>query len=153
MIENDADFDVESGFWVELFVDPPSAPKINSIAGQHGHGAFWYVPDLGAHQTLSLAIEDADSRYSDFGGRFSPGRHEVYAYVDAYNTEGEIGLVLEVDETNNLLGPLLVEFGSDSDDNGSHSRASLPGEILSRLMEGLERFLAQLRDYIGSAHS
>jgi len=35
--------------------------------------------------------------------------HSVYVLADAYHTEGETGLVLESDESNNLLGPISVE--------------------------------------------
>lgn len=153
VIRNDSGVDVQDGFWVELSVDPPDVPRINSVAGQDGQAAFWYVPGLGAHETLSLALEDADNRYSTFEGRLSAGRHEIYAYVDAYNSEGEVGLVSEVDETNNLLGPLIVERERASDENRSDSVRPLPGEILRLLVQRLERFLAQLREHVGSRRS
>jgi hypothetical protein len=150
VIRNDAGVEVQNGFWVELLVNPPGVPSVNSIAGQ---GAFWYVPGIGARETLTLALEDADRRYSDFDGRFPPGRHEVYAYVDAYNTEGEVGLVSEIDETNNLLGPMIVEVGRGSDENGTDSMSSFPTDVLRRFLEHLERLLAQLRQYMGSSGS
>ena len=149
-IRNDSGVDVENGFWVELFVDPPRVPSINSIAGP---GVFWYVPGLGALESLSLGLEDADSRYSSFGGRFSAGRHEVYAYVDAYNSEGEVGLVSELDEANNLLGPSIVEIRRESDENSSEPTSIVPREILRFFLQSLERLLDQLRQYVGSPKS
>ncbi len=153
VIKNDTHVDVENGFWVELFVDPPIVPSINSIAAQDGRGAFWYVPGLAAHETLSLDLEDADSRYSDFTGRLSAGRHEIYAYVDAYNSEGQIGLVSELDETNNLLGPLTIEVRQGSDESGSGSTDFLPWDILRLLVQRWESFVTQLREYVYSPQS
>ena len=150
VIENRADVDAQNGFWVELFVDPQAVPTINSIADQ---GALWYVAGLSAHETLSLDLEEADGRYRSFDGCFSTGRHKVYAYVDAYDSKGEVGLVSELDEANNLLGPLIVEIGPGSDESSPDSTSSVLGEILSLLLRGLDRFLAQLRAYEGSPQS
>lgn len=150
VIENDASVDTASGFWVQLFVDPPAVPGMNSISVQDGEGALWYIPGLGAQEVLSLALEEADSRYSNFGGRLSEGRHEVFAYVDAYNPEGEVGLVSEVDETNNMLGPLVVEIGREADGYDGGSTKSVPREILDLFLQRLVRLLAQLRQHVGS---
>lgn len=149
-IENQAGVDAENGFWVELFVDPPTVPSINSIAMQDGEGAFWYVPRLAGHETLGLLLEDADGRYSNLGGSFSAGRHELYAYVDAYNSEGEIGLVLEANESNNVLGPLIVDVGQGSDGDGPDPEGTGPVQTLRLLVERVGRFLQLLRDYVAS---
>ncbi|TKJ31585.1 MAG: hypothetical protein CEE40_00755 [Chloroflexi bacterium B3_Chlor] len=149
-IENQAGVDAENGFWVELFVDPPTVPSINSIAVQDGEGAFWYVSGLAGQQPLGLSLEDADDRYSNFGGSFSAGRHELYAYVDAYNSEGEIGLVLEADESNNVLGPLIVDIGQGSGGDGSDPMGSGPVQTLRLFVERVGRFLELLRDYVAS---
>lgn len=150
-IINDAGVDVQQGFWVELFVDPQTLPSINSVAGQGGPGAFWYVPCLGAHETLTLTEEAADTRYTTFEGDLPAGRHEIYAYVDAYNSEGEVGLVSELDETNNLLGPVTVDIGPASADTPDIPAGFRPGQVVRLFLEGIERLLAQLRLYARSS--
>jgi hypothetical protein len=149
-IGNHAGVEIATGFWVELFVDPPTVPTINSIAMVDGVGAFWYVPRLGAHELLSLTLEDVDGRYTNFGGSLPAGRHELYAYADAYNPEGEAGLVSEVDEANNLLGPVTVQIGDESDGNGSEPATQGAAQALRAFLERLEGLLAVLRRYVGS---
>lgn len=147
-IENGAAAGVENGFWVELFVDPSRVPTVNSIAGQAGEGVFWYVPGLDGYETMGLSLDNADHRYTTFDGFLPSGRHELYAYVDAYNSEGEVGLVCEADESNNALGPVIVEIGRDSEQAHADART-----ILRRLAQELETFLARLREYLGSQQS
>jgi len=149
-ISNQAGVDVENGFWVELFVDPPTVPRVNSIAVADGIGAFWYVPSLGAHELLILSLGDVDERYSNFGGSFSAGRHELYAYVDAYSPEGEAGLVSEFDEANNLLGPLIVEIGDGSGGDGAEPATQDAAQVLRVFLERLEELLALLREAVQS---
>lgn len=149
-IENKAPVGTENGFWVELFVDPSVVPTINSLAGQRDEGAFWYVSGLAAEETLSLSLQDADERYTSFSGDLTAGSHELYAYVDVYNSEGEMGLVLELDETNNVFGPLIVEVGQESDDEGSGSTAPDLAEMLSSVVQQVERLLAWLREHVAS---
>lgn len=147
-VGNQGGVDVESGFWVELFVDPPALPNINYVAVADGVGAFWYAPRIGAHESLDLSLQGVDERYSNFGGSFSTGRHQLYAYVDAYNPEGEAGLVSELDETNNLFGPVTVEIGDGSDGNGSVPASRGAEQALRLFLERLERLLAMLRTYV-----
>ncbi len=149
-IGNQAAVDVENGFWVELFVDPPALPSINYVAVADGIGAFWYAPGIGPHELLDLSLQDVDERYSNFGGSFSTGRHQLYAYVDAYNPEGEAGLVSELDEANNLFGPVTVEIGDGSDGDGSEPASRGAGQALRVFLERLERLLAMLRTYVKS---
>jgi hypothetical protein len=118
-IRNDGQADVTSGFWVEFFVDPTVVPTVNTVVDSAGHGALWYVPDLAVQEAKTLSLQGADDRYSNFDGYLSSGRHELYVYVDAYNTEGEAGLVREADESNNLLGPLVVDVGEPDGSDGT----------------------------------
>ena len=143
-IRNDGSVEAANGFWVELFIDPPKVPTVNTVFVPEGHGALWYVPRLAAGETLTLSLEEMDDRYSNFVGRFSAGRHELYVYVDAYNTEGEVGLVAEADEGNNLHGPLILEVGAGSHD-GSEPAKSGPSELLWLVIRRLEQFLRALR--------
>jgi hypothetical protein len=145
-IRNEGLTDASDGFWVELFVDPEVSPSVNSVAVGESEGVLWYVPSLEAGSTMSLSLEDADDRYSSFDGRLSIGRHEFYVYVDAYNTEGEVGLVAEADESNNLLGPLVVEIAQGSPDGTTEPSNSRPGEVLRALMRRLEELLVLLRE-------
>jgi hypothetical protein len=145
-IRNDGVSDTGNGFWVELFVDPEKTPSVNSVAVGESEGALWYVPALAAGSTTSLSLEDADDRYSSFDGRLSIGRHELYVYVDAYNTEGEVGLVAEADESNNLLGPLVVEIAQGSPDGTTEPSKSGPGEVLRALMRRLDELFTLLRE-------
>jgi len=145
-IRNDGSVEVANGFWVGLSVDPATPPTVNSVAVLEGQGALWYVPRLNAHESRTLSMKDLDDRYSTFSGRLSEGRHELYVYVDAYNMEGEVGLVAESDESNNLLGPLVVEVGGQSDDGGSEPEPSGPGEFLRQLIQRLEGFLRMFRE-------
>ncbi|NIN68182.1 MAG: hypothetical protein GTO63_26430 [Anaerolineae bacterium] len=149
-IGNRARVEIATGFWVELFVDPPTVPTINSIAVADGVGAFWYVPSLGAQESLSLSLEDVDGRYTNFGGSLPTGRHELYAYADAYNPEGEAGLVSEVDEANNLVGPVIVQIGDGSDADGSEPVTQGAAQALRIFLDRLEGLLAVLRRYVGS---
>ena len=145
-VRNDGSVEVANGFWVGLSVDPATPPTVNSVAVLEGQGALWYVPGLAAHEARTLSLEDVDDRYSTFSGRLSAGEHELYVYVDVYNTEGEVGLVAESDESNNLLGPLVVEIGGQSDDGGSEPEPSGPGELLRQLIQRLEGFLKAFRE-------
>ncbi|HUS70763.1 MAG TPA: N-acetylmuramoyl-L-alanine amidase [Anaerolineae bacterium] len=142
-LRNDGVADVADGFWVEFFVDPRTAPAINSVVGAEGHGVLWYVPSLAAGESRTLSLEGADARYTSFDGRLSAGNHNLYVYVDAYHTEGEVGLVVESDESNNLMGPLVVEVGEPSDGG-----ASGPAEFIRLLIGRLEELLRVLRGQV-----
>jgi hypothetical protein len=146
MIRNDSLFDVTTGFWVELFVDPDTVPTVNSVGALDTGGALWYVSALAAGSTAALSLEEADQRYTSFSGVLSTGRHKVYVYVDAYNTEGEVGLVAEADETNNLLGPLIVETGPGAGEGPDEPAQSGPAELVARLIKRFEEFLNLLRE-------
>ena len=147
-IRNDGAAEATDGFWVGFFVDPPTVPTVNAVVDTVGHGALWYVPGLAAQEVKTLSLENADNRYSTFDGRLSPGRHELYVYVDAYNTEGEAGLVVEADESNNLLGPLVVEVGEPADDDGSTPVKPGPAEWLRLLIGRLGDLLRVLKERV-----
>jgi hypothetical protein len=145
-IQNDAPVDVSNGFWVGLSVDPANSPAVNSVAVHEGQRALWYVPRLPAHEARTLSSSDMDDRYSNFSGRLSQGRHQLYVYVDAYNLEGEVGLVAESDEGNNLLGPLVVEVGPQSGDGEPAPTPAGPVEFLRLLIQRLEGYLSVFRE-------
>jgi hypothetical protein len=144
-IRNDGAADAVNGFWVELFVDPHDIPTVNSVVLPQRQGALWYVSDLSASTAMSLTLEGVDHRYSNLDGRFSSGRHQLYAIVDAYNTHGNAGLVAEEDESNNVLGPLQVEMGGATDDS-SEPPTTGPGQGVWSLLRRLDALLRLLRE-------
>ncbi|MDH4207599.1 MAG: N-acetylmuramoyl-L-alanine amidase, partial [Anaerolineae bacterium] len=144
-IRNDGAAEAATGFWIELFVDPADVPAVNSVVVPQGEGALWYVPGLAAGAAQTLSLGDVDERYSNFTGSFCSGRHELYAIVDAYNTEGKAGLVAEADEDNNVLGPLVVDIGVPG--SGAAEPVSPdPGELVLRLLQRVRTVMALLRD-------
>jgi hypothetical protein len=145
-IRNEGLSDAESGFWVELFIDPETTPKLNSTIVGEAEGVLWYVPGLPSGDTTTLGLDEADERYTNFSGQLPAGRHQFYVYVDAYNTEGQVGLVAEGDESNNLLGPLVVETGQGSPDGGSEPSSPGPGGVVSMLIKRLGELLRLLRE-------
>jgi hypothetical protein len=142
-IRNDGAADVADGFWVEFFVDPRTAPAINSVVDSQGQGVLWYVSSLAAGESMTLSLEGADARYTTFDGRLGTGSHNLYVYVDAYDTEGEVGLVVESNESNNLMGPLVVEVG-ETPQGGT----SGPAEFVRLLIARLEELLRVLRGQV-----
>jgi hypothetical protein len=144
-IRNDGAAEVSNGFWVQLFVDPADVPAVNSVIVPQGEGALWYAPCLSAGAAESLSLGDVDHRYSNFSGSFSSGRHELYAIVDAYNTEGNVGLVTEADESNNLLGPLVVDVGVPGNGGAEPARPDA-GELVLLLLQRLQMIMALLRE-------
>jgi hypothetical protein len=145
-IRNEGLSDARSGFWVELFMDPETTPTLNSTIVGEAEGVLWYVPGLLAGEAVSLGLGEADERYTNFSGQLPPGRHQFYVYVDAYNTEGQVGLVAEGDESNNLLGPLVVETGQGSPDGGSEPSSPGSGNVVSLLIQRLAELLRLLRE-------
>jgi hypothetical protein len=54
--------------------------------------------------------------------------------------------VAEADESNNLLGPLVVEIAQGSPDGTTEPSNSRPGEVLRALIRRLEELLVLLRE-------
>jgi len=98
-----------TGFWVQLYLNPRTTPYVNSIASQLGTGLFWYVDGLAPGEEITLISSQPYPLHGNYPGHLASGMHSVYVLADAYHTEGETGLVLESDESNNLLGPISVE--------------------------------------------
>jgi hypothetical protein len=102
------------GFWVQLYLDPKVTPYVNSVASQLGVGLFWYVDGLTPGEEITLISSEPYPLHGNYPGHLASGMHSVYVLVDAYHTEGETGLVLESDESNNLLGPISLETTGSS---------------------------------------
>ncbi len=115
-IRNNGPSQVAGGYWVDLYLNPSSPVGLNVLWHQVSiRGYAWYVSEsLGVGETLVLSTKvpryppDASSHYSywpgDLGGLANP---QLWAMVDSWGTPPD-GAVLEVDETNNILGPVAV---------------------------------------------
>ena len=90
---------------------------------------------------MTETAQEAEERYTDFVGTFAPGSHELYLYVDAYNPGVEEGLVVESEEGNNLLGPIVIKVG------GEESPSS--GDALQVLLKELLEILGRWFDALG----
>jgi hypothetical protein len=94
-----------NNFWIDLYVDPPSAP------GVLDHGELqWSVQgadfQVGVPQTLSGIYT------------FSGPSHQLYAQIDSDNT------VVEMDESNNVFGPQTLPV------SGSRSAEPTPAPLV-----------------------
>jgi len=114
-------------FWVDVYFNPnPAPPGVNqpwqSIAPA---GANWGVTTrLNPGQSLTLVTGGA--YYVDGSGAFPAGAN-VYAYVDSINYATATGNILETNEGNNVLGPVISTAGSGKVASGSLSApAGLP---------------------------
>jgi len=135
------------GFWTGLYIDPREPPFVNSVGTEPGGGLFWYTPGLEAGEAITLAAQEAEERYTDFVGTFAPGSHELYVYVDAYNPGVETGLVVESEEGNNLLGPVVIEVSGEETSPGEEN--PLPGDALRALLKELLEILGRWFDSLG----
>ncbi|MFQ6001661.1 MAG: CARDB domain-containing protein, partial [Anaerolineae bacterium] len=134
------------GFWTGLYIDPQEPPFVNSVSTEVGSGLFWYIPGLEAGEAITLTAEEVEERHSDFIGAFAPGRHELYLYVDAYNPGVEEGLVVESEEGNNLLGPIVIRVGGEETSPQEENR---PEDALRALLKGLLEILGRWFDSLG----
>ena len=95
-----------------MYFNPnPAPPPINkpwdTIAS---HGANWGVTaTLNPGESLTLVTGGA---YYDDGSSSFPVGADVYAYVDSVNYATTYGNILESNEDNNVLGPVVSVAGS-----------------------------------------
>jgi hypothetical protein len=117
-IRNNGPAPVSNAFWVDLYIDPTSAPvRVNQQWSDIGsRGATWGVANnalpLASGASLTLTVDDAfyQSSLSNLGGAIAAGT-QLYAQVDSYNPNNANGAVLERHEDggqgyNNILGPV-----------------------------------------------
>ncbi|MEM7342836.1 MAG: S8 family peptidase [Chloroflexota bacterium] len=108
-IKNQGSTPVTDGFWVDLYIDPSSAP---TSANQHwfdlaSQGLVWGVTTpVAPGQTLTLTIGDSyySTIYSTFSGSIAAGT-PIYVKVDSVNLNTTYGGVIESNEGNNIFGP------------------------------------------------
>ncbi|MFP4396044.1 MAG: right-handed parallel beta-helix repeat-containing protein [Anaerolineales bacterium] len=125
-IQNQGGGPVEAGFWVDVYIDPDTAPQaVNEIWPYVGdYGLVWgitsdWLPML-AGETMTLTVGDE---------HYFPTRSNVawplavdtplYAQVDSANPATTYGAVLEIHEIlgrpyNNILGPVSSVAGARS---------------------------------------
>lgn len=128
------------GFWTGLYIDPQEPPFVNYVNAEEEKGLFWYIPGLEAGEAITFTAQDAEEQHSDFAGTFTPGNHELYLYVDAFNPGVEEGLVVESEEGNNLLGPVVINVGGEE---------TSPQEEDTRPRDALRALLRELLEILG----
>ncbi len=115
VIANHGQAPVVDDFWVDVYIDPDSAPSaVNQIwPNLADAGLVWGVTkDIGAGETLTLTIGGPYylSDYSQVTWPLTAGT-PVYAQVDSANEDTLYGAVLETheitgDEYDNIIGPV-----------------------------------------------
>ena len=96
-------------FWVDLYVNPGSTPKLNQewheIASS---GVAWGVTQaLAPGQTVVLTLSSPYYEAAESNPIF-PANATIYAFADSIHDATSNGNVIELDETNNLGGPVTV---------------------------------------------
>ena len=125
-IQNQGDGPVEAGFWVDVYIDPDTAPQaVNEIWPYVGdYGLVWGITGdrlpLMAGEMMTLTVGD---------DHYFPTRSNVtwplavgtllYAQVDSANPNTTYGAVLEIHEIldlpyNNIVGPISSVAGMRS---------------------------------------
>jgi hypothetical protein len=109
-IRNLGSSDVPYPFWVDLYVDPNPPPQ--------GHGDLWDPPrcvyggawkitaGVPAYGVVTVTTNQFSPSYSIWPDTLPSGSHVLYAQADAYG--GELGMVYEDNEDNNLFGPIPI---------------------------------------------
>jgi uncharacterized repeat protein (TIGR01451 family) len=111
-IRNNGPAPVTEDFWVDLYLDPSRVPAVGDLWNDLcSVGKAWYIRDTidpGAEYTLDTRWPDdplnPDARYSVWPEKLPAGAHELYALADSYWPP--VGLVIERNESNNLMGPV-----------------------------------------------
>lgn len=107
-------------FWVDLYDNPTSPPEeANQIWNwlcpgpvEECYGIAWYVEEgLEPGESIQLSSltgwEEPQTHWT--GGFVTPGRHDIYAFVDSWNRTVWYGAVLEQNEgVDNQYGPVVV---------------------------------------------
>lgn len=99
-----------SAFWVDLYINPSSAPTTtnqawNTLCGLNPcYGIAWYVPNgLAPGQSITLTSTAGSYAVGStrWNGSFASGTSDIYLYVDSWNPDVAFGAVAEASETNN----------------------------------------------------
>jgi len=112
VLENAGTAALADAFWVDLYVNPRAAPTAPNETWQllAPNGAAWGVTvPLAVGEVLTLTLNDAfyEVDQSDLDMPLSLG-DELWAQVDSANVGNADGAVSELDEGNNVGGPVAV---------------------------------------------
>ena len=110
-IVNQGDRPTESGFWVDLYIDPDVAPTaVNQTWDQLGdHGLVWGVSEsIPVNGRLTLTLNDAYYAPAQSNPIHIEGGTPIYLQVDSFALGATYGAVLETheidgQETNNII--------------------------------------------------
>jgi len=125
-IQNQGDGPVEAGFWIDVYIDPETAPQsVNEIWPYIGdQGLVWGITEdrlpLVAGEMMTLTV--GDDHYFPTQSEVTwplPVGTPIYAQVDSANPATDYGAVLESHEIldlpyNNILGPISSVAGMRS---------------------------------------
>jgi hypothetical protein len=139
VIRNQGEAPVTNTFWVDLYINPTTAPTaVNQIwQTQGGTGAVWGITGAalpipaGATRTLTIGDAYYQATRSSPTIAITPGA-ALYVQVDSANTNTTYGGVLETHESegeayNNIIGPIAASGAV----TGSAAAQSLPaGAVL-----------------------
>lgn len=120
VVTNEGDRDVTDAFWIDLYLDPSTAPTAVNQTWQtfSVNGAVWGVDGaalpLEAGESITLTLNDSYfyAQHSNLPATIAVGT-AVYVQVDSANTVTTYGAVLEDHEVtggtyNNIFGPVSV---------------------------------------------
>jgi hypothetical protein len=116
VIRNTGNTVASDSFWVDMYINPDTPPTgINQTWETNGgEGLAWGIenPSLapGEALTLTLSSPSYSAAYSNFSGTIAAGS-TVYVQVDSAGLSW-FGNVSELDETNNIDGPLTTTVPS-----------------------------------------
>jgi hypothetical protein len=107
-----------SDFWVDLYFDPKAPPTTGKIwPDLCKYGKAWYVSELlypGGVLVLDTRAADnpeaPGARYSYWPEELPTKKHELWAMADSYWKP--LGLVSELNEDNNIFGPITYNKAS-----------------------------------------
>ncbi len=112
-IQNIGNSASSNDFWVDVYFNPTQTPSLNkpwdTIASK---GAIWGVTkSLAPGEVVTLVVGGTYYRTDKSSSTFI-SEAKVYGYVDSVNYATTYGAVLELDESNNLSGPVTSMAGA-----------------------------------------
>lgn len=114
-IRNRGATSTEQPFWVTLYVNPTTPPRLNSLCCENSnYGTTWRVYGLDGGKSKTLTTKapndprDPSNNYSNFSTFRNTGQIPLFVQVDSFSRTGVVGAVEEIDETNNITPPTLI---------------------------------------------
>jgi uncharacterized repeat protein (TIGR01451 family) len=129
-----------AGVWVDLYVDPlPERLPIEANEPFYElctYGGVWWIAELGAGESVVLTKDDIPPDWLPWFPETwaTPGDHTLYVQVDSIDERTSPppwwARVYELDETNNVLGPVIVPV-QGAGGNSTESQA-VPAQVPAR---------------------